>query len=542
MKGFLIFAISAILTCQAFAADSFEEYRKSIMGEYKSYLDEMDRQFSAFLKQQWKEYNGQKPVKQFDEPKPVVQPEAKPLAKPEPIKIIAKPAPVMPKPEPVMEQPVATAKPEPVKETPKIQVPKVEPPKPVVIPKPAPVKELPKAETKPEPAEPKEPTPAFSGEIPEPTPSYAPVAEGDAVDLTFFGLNLKIPYDKKIKANVQKPVSSDNVAKWWEAVASADYNKSLTVLQKTAKDSDLSDWGYVMLVDRFTSKLMYDASEQKMLAWFFLIKSGYNAKLGYTKSGVTKMMLPADANLYDISFYTFDNKRYYLANTLEKISTSTDSLYTYKGNYPSAVKSVSFMNMKQPKLSFARFDRDLNFEYNKNKYTVKAVANKYDIAYLTSFPQTDLPIYTSSTVPMWVDKTVLPTLAGIIQGKSVEESVNILLRFVQTAFDYKTDDQQFGKEKSFYAEEIIYYPYSDCEDRSVFFAYLVEKLLKKDVVMLNYPDHVATAVDMGKTVGAYLTYKGKNYTVADPTYINATVGMVMPQYKKVNPEIEETGI
>lgn len=516
MKGFLVIAISCIFAFQAYAADNFEDYKKSVMGEYKSYLDEMDRQFSAFLKQQWKEYKGQKPVKQFDEPKPVVQPETKPAAKPEPVKIIAKPAPA-----PVV---VPAPKPEPVKEQ-----PKAEAPKPVVKPK-------------EEPAEPKEPQPSFTGEIPEPKPFYAPT-EGDSVDMTFFGVSLNIPYDKRIKANVQKPVSSDNVAKWWETVASADYNKSLTVLQKAAKDINLSDWGYVMLVDRFTSKLMFEASEQKMLAWFFLVKSGYNAKLGYTKSGVTKLMLPADSSLYDISFYTFDSKRFYLVNTLEKISTSTDALYTYKGNYPTATKAVSFLNMKQPKLSFARFDRDLSFEYDKNTYTVKAVANKYDIAYLTSFPQTDLPIYTSAAVPQWVDKTILPTLAGIIQGKSTEESINILLRFVQTAFDYKTDDQQFGKEKSFYAEEIIYYPYSDCEDRSVFFAYLVEKLLKKDVVMLNYPDHVATAVDMGdKTVGAYLTYKGKKYSVADPTYINATVGMVMPQYKSVSPEIEETGI
>jgi len=32
-----------------------------------------------------------------------------------------------------------------------------------------------------------------------------------------------------------------------------------------------------------------------------------------------------------------------------------------------------------------------------------------------------------------------------LQGMSELEAVNFLLRFVQTAFDYKTDDQQFGK-------------------------------------------------------------------------------------------------
>lgn len=530
MKGFTALTISLIFTFSAYSADSFEDYKKSVMGQYKTYVDEIDRQFSDFLKQQWQEYKGQKPQKPYEDPKPVKQPVAKPETKPEPVKIVPKPAPApvvvpVPKPEPVKEQP----KPEPVKEQPK----------------PEPVKEQPKPVTKPkeEPIAPKEPQPSFTGEIPEPKPFFVPADEGEVVDLAFYGLALKIPYDKRLKANVQKPLSSDNIAKWWETVAAADYKKSVAYMQSAAKKNDLGDWGYVMMVDRFTSKLRFDSTEQKMLAWFFLNKSGYSTKLGYTKSGETRIMMPMDTRLYGVSFYTFDNQRYYVVDTLEKKNTSSEPVYTYKGNYPDAVKSVSFMRMKQPKLSFARFDRDLSFEYNKEKYTVKAVANKYDISYYTAFPQTDLAVYTSAGVPMWVDKTVLPSLEKIVDGKSTDEAVNILLRFVQTAFNYKTDDQQFGKEKFFFAQEVIYYPYSDCEDRSVLFAYLVEKLLKRDVVMLNFPDHVATAVDLGdKSTGAVLTYKGKKYTVADPTYINATVGMVMPQYKNVSPEIEETGI
>lgn len=39
-----------------------------------------------------------------------------------------------------------------------------------------------------------------------------------------------------------------------------------------------------------------------------------------------------------------------------------------------------------------------------------------------------------------------------------------------------------------------YYPYSDCEDRSILFARLVKDLLGLDVVLLYYPAHIATAV------------------------------------------------
>ncbi len=64
----------------------------------------------------------------------------------------------------------------------------------------------------------------------------------------------------------------------------------------------------------------------------------------------------------------------------------------------------------------------------------------------------------------------------------------------------------------------------------------MERLTKLDVVMLDFPGHIAVAVDMGsENTGAVVSYKGKNYSVTDPTYINATAGMIMPQYKKYKP-------
>ena len=111
---------------------------------------------------------------------------------------------------------------------------------------------------------------------------------------------------------------------------------------------------------------------------------------------------------------------------------------------------------------------------------------------------------------------------------------NILINFVQTAFQYQTDEQQFGYEKPFFVEELFYYPYSDCEDRSMLFSYLVRKLLGLDVVLLDYPNHIATAVCFkGNVGGDYLMVNGRKYTVCDPTYIGASIGMTMPKFKTV---------
>lgn len=118
------------------------------------------------------------------------------------------------------------------------------------------------------------------------------------------------------------------------------------------------------------------------------------------------------------------------------------------------------------------------------------------------------------------------------------QTVNLLLCFVQTAFSYQVDDQQFGREKFLFPEETLFYPYSDCEDRSILFAYLVRELLGLEVIGLDYPGHVATAVRFSEEVpGDFVLCQGRKYTVCDPTYINATLGMGMPQFRGVDPQV-----
>ena len=88
---------------------------------------------------------------------------------------------------------------------------------------------------------------------------------------------------------------------------------------------------------------------------------------------------------------------------------------------------------------------------------------------------------------------------------------------------------------------MIAYPFCDCEDRAVFFACLVRHLTGVEVIGLHYPGHMATAVCFGElnVPGDTFTVKGKKYVVCDPTYINASIGMTMPQFRAVKPEIVE---
>lgn len=95
-----------------------------------------------------------------------------------------------------------------------------------------------------------------------------------------------------------------------------------------------------------------------------------------------------------------------------------------------------------------------------------------------------------------------------------------------------------GGDRAFFAQETLYYPYSDCEDRAILFSRLVRDLVGLDVVLLYYPGHLATAVAFNENVtGDYLVYNNRKYIVCDPTFINAGVGRTMPDMNNQQAQI-----
>ena len=107
-------------------------------------------------------------------------------------------------------------------------------------------------------------------------------------------------------------------------------------------------------------------------------------------------------------------------------------------------------------------------------------------------------------------------------------AANMLLNWVQMGLTYAYDEKVWGHDRAFFAEESLFYPFCDCEDRSILFSHLVRDLLDLDVVLVYYPGHLYTAVCFNEDVtGDYIMVNGRKFTVADPTYYNANVGKTM---------------
>lgn len=348
----------------------------------------------------------------------------------------------------------------------------------------------------------------------------------------FYTLELNLN-DFKRSLPIDTPLDGKKIAETWKFFATNGYESLASGIAKKGKEKGFDDWSYFKFVKLISERVYKDYNSKILLAWFTLSKLGYDVKIGYNNEYVY-LLVPSKQQIYGSAFFTFNNLRYYI---LWSNAREIKNLYSYSGKYPDAYNTFYFRienRIENPLLS----TRELSFVYSGKKYSFQVYYDAFAVDFYKDFPQTDLSVYYKADLSQKVAESVLAGLRDAIIGKTEVDAVNMILRFVQTAFQYKTDQDQFGYEKYLLPDETIYYPFSDCEDRSILFAYLVRKILGLEVVLLEYPGHVATGVRFNSDVnGDRIRYGDKIFVVCDPTYINANIGMAMPQFKKVTPKI-----
>ncbi len=475
----------------------FEQWMKQETSHFQEYRDKRDKEFTGFLKNQWKEMQTFQGMVRDKTPKPARIPRApkKPFTEVEPVK------PVTPTPidkTPVKIIPPTT--PEPVI----ISVPTIKP-------VPTPVKIIP-----------------------------APLVKkikGSKIHLTFYGQALDFYYDPKLKVSLQRPINAKAMSRIWSEMSKADYEGLLKQINAQRKPLILNDWGFALLTNAIAQKVHPGSkNDQSVFTWYLMTKAGYQARIAYDQNYVY-LLMPSRQQLFAAPYFTFDKIRYY-ALSFDGIKQKPGKIFTYDGHYPGAQKRLDMSLSHAFNTGRKQQDRFLNFTYKGKTHRINVGYDKETIAYLKTYPQMDITLYFNSELNQATANPLLKQLKPLVEGKSEEEAVNLILRFVQTAFKYKTDEQQFGIENYLFPEETLHYPYSDCEDRSVFFAWIIHHLLGLQVVGLDYPGHISAAVYFNKNVnGDSVNFNGKRFVITDPTYINANAGMAMPAYKNTKPGV-----
>jgi hypothetical protein len=352
------------------------------------------------------------------------------------------------------------------------------------------------------------------------------------ISFDFFSIPVIFHVDESIK-NISIARNNDSIAAFWDKMSQTKYQAFIQELHIYKTIYNLNDWSLYLLSSQAAQKLLGNSNSNNdkvnLFNWFVFSKMGYDTRVSYNDQGIY-FMAHVKNKIYATSYYTYDAKRYYALgdSNVQKLS----SVYSYKGDYAQSSKAMNFAIKTPVNITDTQVTRTLNFTYNGQKHEITVPYSKTLVKLYDTHPHVYWSSYYNIESSPMTARALLSQLKVIIDGKTEVEAVNMLLRFVQYAFAYKTDQDQFNTaDKVLLPEQIIYYPYSDCEDRSVMFTYLVEKLLGLQAVGILYGDHMAAGVAMSTNVsGDSFMYKGKKFMYADPTWNGYNIGRIGKDY------------
>lgn len=475
-------------------AAKFDLFKKESQKTFEDFRDKCNREYIAFVRKAWKEFGAEPPVRKPPVPEvpPVVFEAPKPKPQPK----------IVPKDEP-SENPLNDS----ILERRKLkELTVVIPDIAIDIPQPKPIEVV-----REQPIEPED-------------TAYA------VMPFTFMATDMQVRLDETKRFNIDS-ITPDHVADMLEVLSSKDYDNVLFDCLKLRSEHKLCDWAYLLMLKTIADQFCGEGTnEAALLLGYLYCQSGY--KMRYATDG-TKLyvLISSRHNIYDKWYFTIDNDRFY------PVDDSETGLNICNVEFPKEQALSLYIRNAQVFGNTEYRERDIKSRsYPEVNFHVKVgngLMEFYD-SYPTSYVEdnftTRWAMYAETPMEESVKEQVYPLLRKELEGLSPLEAAERLLNLVQTGFEYEFDEKVWGHDRAFFAEESLYYPYCDCEDRSILFTRLVRDLLGLKCVLIYYPGHLASAVDFQgqATEGEYYVYDNAKYTVCDPTYIGAGVGRQMP--------------
>lgn len=328
-----------------------------------------------------------------------------------------------------------------------------------------------------------------------------------------------------------RSANENAAADMWNEMQKEEYIRLVSSCLKVKRDLTLCDWAYFKFTNMVSKQIFGNSNEAVMLNAFILNQSGYKLRLGRSNNNILHLLVSVSDDLYGYVYFTLDGTHYYLTDDSQE-----NSMYILDCQFPNE-KSLRMnittenhfaLDASEPILLQSKRYPDVSVSISVNKNLMRFYCD-YPHSYKRNDQYSHWSFYANTPISDKVKKTLYPKLIKAISGKTQCEAANILINFVQTAFEYMKDEDFWGYERSFFPDETLYYPYSDCEDRAILYSRLVRDLLGLKVVLLYYPRHLATAVEFTEHVsGDYLNVEGHKYIVCDATYINMPLGHTMP--------------
>lgn len=355
----------------------------------------------------------------------------------------------------------------------------------------------------------------------------------------FYGMEAFIP---EVEFNITSSLTGpEETGRHWEMMADQEGGvETSRQLFGLAQQLGLNGYLTFRLTEAYVNQRFTGSNiNARMSAVHYLLSNmGYDVRLLKLEDIMTVMM-------------PFDQKVVY-----STLTTTANNGRKYTVLYPDGYKinpgkSVKLMTCDLPsnatgKTSDLRLtglnlpENPKAFTLTNGKLTLKGVVNENIRNILYHYPQMPNGDFASS----WVDSALRENIIGQLKTQLADmpqkEAINTLMTLCHYGFEYKTDQEWHGFEKPYFLEENFLYEYNDCEDRAIFFSYLVWNTLGIPCQLIQYPGHESATVALSDDIkGFYYNTNGVRYYSADPTYLGSHIGMVMPSYQSASPVIDK---
>ncbi len=354
----------------------------------------------------------------------------------------------------------------------------------------------------------------------------------DAVQ--FYGMEILVPQiDFEMMQELPSP---GHYAYQWRKLKQQDVAGQVKEgILPIVKELGLNDYlTYEFLLNWINAKFPDAGVTGKVsLLHYLLANAGYNVRIGVNINDTPLILLESNQSLFDMPRIPVDGINYYVFSPSgEPMGPNVRTCVI-----PAAPDMGKKFDFRLSELNLPMREGEYDFEFGKLHLKGKMNMNILPVVY--NYPHMDMNGYTESTLQRSVKEDVVRQVREQLADMDKAEAVNELLTFVQNGFDYAIDQEYHGFEKPYFFEENLYYPVSDCEDRAMFYTYLLWNALGLEAHLLNYPDHESASVAFPKEIrGTGYRYGDKRFYISDPTYLHSSTGQCIPAYKRVVPEID----
>ena len=364
----------------------------------------------------------------------------------------------------------------------------------------------------------------------------------DYMSFTVFGTECKVRIGDNCRYKLAD-VSSNTVADAIKTVfPGQQFENMLYDCLQERKRHEFSDWAYYQMLQALTSQFYgKDSNEGVLVQAFLYSQSGYKMRLAHTNDRL--YMLAATRHfIFNKQFFVLDGENYFLLSddTIGQLGICEASFPKESSLSLQITASQLFAdNPTVQRTITSRYNGDFSFTITSNKNYLDFYQT-YPSSTVNSNFMTRWAMYANTPLESGIKDQLYPPMKAKLQGLSQKDALQQLLWWMHGEIDlegkiqnadcflYNYDESVWGYDRNFFGEETLFYPYCDCEDRSILLSHLVRDLLNLDVVLIHYPGHLAMAVNFTEPVqGDYVTVEGRKFTVCDPTYVGGSVGETM---------------